>query len=257
LFLGGIVSPSSTVYPSIDTRKYRYMSYRYFHGGEQNVGEGWVARLGWWADGSVSPSEPPVMSRAIIIFEDWNTYNVDLWAPDVLAETYPPGTPAWLDSRPNRLRFDPDELAAFLAPGTIQLDWIKLTAMDEVKQGGVFPIGYEVNATLPVTLTFYYDTDQNPVNGNTRIGVKALASTTSMPSQTVGDKAVQTLVPAAANSTHKVYLPLIVRNYPLCTGDCYLWNTANVAKGTYYVCIKSQDPYNATYRCSEAPVMIK
>ena len=253
LYLGGLAGPSGTAYPSIDTSKYRYFSYRYSHSGQQNVGQGWISRVGWWADGA---TQPPVVSRDIIILEGWNTYKVDLWAPDILDETYPAGTPNWLNSQPNRLRFDPDELAASLAPATIQLDWIKLTAMDEVKQGEPFPIEYEVNARLPATLTFYYDTDQNPANGRTQIGVTVLTSAASASNLASWNNAAPTSVQAAPNLNYTVYLPFIERNYPLCTGNCYVWNTAGVAKGTYYVCINAQDAYNTTYQCSEAPVVI-
>jgi hypothetical protein len=234
---------------SIDATKYRYLSYRFYHSGQQNVGEGWIARVGW-----ASTTEATIMSRDVIILEDWNTYKLDMWADDVVDESYPSGTRNWLASHPNRIRFDPDELAAALAPATIQLDWVKLTAMDEVVQGESFPILYDLNATPPVTLTFYYDTDTDPSNGRTLIGsTSKLAQSSSMEVSSWSFASLQ----VRASSNYTTYLPLVARNYFDCSGNCYRWNTASVSPGIYYVCVDSRDAYNSIYRCSEAPVVIK
>ncbi len=241
--------PAGTLDPIVDTNKYRYLSYRLNHSGQQDVRNGWVVRFGWW---QMSANDTfvtnPVMSRDIMILEGWNTYKADLWAADVVDESYPPGTPNWQQSHPNRLRFDPDELAAALAPATIQLDWIKLTAMDEVTRGASFPIEYALNATGPVMLTFYYDTDTNPSNGRTLIGT----SQVSAPSQNPHVRP-----PLTSNQTFTLFLPLVLRNAVSCTTTCLVWDTAAVSPATYYICIQSQDAYNTTYRCSEAPLIVR
>jgi len=260
LYLGGMNRyPPGTVDPVVDTNKYRYLSFRYSHSGEQNVGQGWVTRFGGWqVDGfDTSIIEAPVLSRDIIILEDWNTYKIDLWAADAVDESYPPGTPTWTASQPNRLRFDPDELAAFLTPGPIQLDWIKLTAMDEVNQGNPFPIEYQLSGTLPVTLTFYYDTDTNPSNGRTLIGTVGISSLGSYVEQPRNPAADQASPSSTLALTPRAYLPIVARNSIHCVANCFLWNTSGVPKNTYYICIEARDAYNTTYRCSEAPVVVK
>jgi hypothetical protein len=260
LYLGGLNRYlPGTADPVIDTSKYRYLSYRYYHSGQQNVADGWVARLGWWRvaadDGTVL--EPPVMSRDVIIQEGWNTYKLDLWAADLLDEAYPPGTPSWTASHPNRLRFDPDELAAALTPATIQLDWIKLNAMDEVSQGGSFPIEFTLAGTLPVTVTFYYDPDTNPSNGRFLIGTQAALAAGWKPAEPGAASDTVAQIISSSGMTQTVFLPVIARNLIACSGNCYIWNTAGVPKGTYYICTDAWDAHNAAYRCSEAPVVVK
>ncbi|HEX6383624.1 MAG TPA: hypothetical protein VF177_03040, partial [Anaerolineae bacterium] len=236
--------------PVIDTSKYRYFSVRFQHGGEQNVPEGWVARFGWWQDGAGGlPGEETVMSRDIILNEGWNVYKVDLWAADVVDEAHPVQRP-WRASAPNRLRFDPSELALSLLPAVIEIDWIKLTATDEVNAGHIFPIRFTVDSGREVDLTFYYDTDTNPNNGRTQIGQATLAAVTG--------NVRQLNVENSVGMAHKVFLPLIGYNFVSCSAtDCYAWNTSRVPAGTYYVCIHSEDSYNSTYRCSEAPLVIR
>lgn len=253
LYLGGMDRyPPGTPDPTIDTTKYRYLSYRFYESGINFS----ASRFGWWqADGmDTSVIEQPVMSRDIVILDGWNTYTIDLWANDVVDETYPPGTPDWRHSHPNRLRFDPNELLAGMLPVNIGLDWIKLTAMDEVNRGGIFPIQYDLTANGPVSLTFYYDTDTLPDNGRTLIGttVRPASQPTLLPAHSYSIVQASAASPAQA---YQVFLPITLNN--ACSGDCYVWNTAAVAPGTYYICINIQDAYNQTYRCSDAPLVVK
>jgi hypothetical protein len=229
--------------PIIDTHTYRYLSFRFFHSGEQNVGEGWVARFGWWQKQKTGVTEATVMSRDIIIYEGWNTYKVDLWAADVVDETNPSGTP-WRDSAPNRLRLDPSELLFNHFPAWIAIDWLRLTAMDEVQAGDVYAVRYSVDRDQAVNLAFYYDTDRNPNNGRTLIGLSLMGSNDNT---RILDK--------------RVYLPIIFGSGSSSMGnnamEQFYWNTAGVLPGTYYVCINSTDAYNETYRCSEAPLRVR
>jgi hypothetical protein len=241
LYLGGMDRyPPGTLDPLIDTSKYRYLSYRFYHSGTQDVGHGWVTRFGWWqvnaTDNGVN--ESPVMSRDIIILEDWNTYKIDLWAVDIVDETYPPGTPDWESSHPNRLRFDPTELVSEYVPATIQLDWIKLTAMNEVEQGDPFEIQYTLDTMDNVTATVYYDTDTDPTNGRTPIQLPAPGPA---PSPTL---------------TNTVYLPLVVNNLVSDSQIVVMWDTTGVTPGTYWISINADDGYNTTTWYSEAPVSV-
>jgi hypothetical protein len=259
-----------TLDPTIDTSRYRYLSYHFYQAGTQNIAQGWVTRFGWWqvnvTDNGVN--ENPVVSRDIMINEGWNVYKIDLWASDLVDESYPGGTPNWIQSHPNRLRLDPDELTASQVPGSFQIDWLKLNAMDEVTAGSLFNIEFALNATLPVTLTFYYDTDTNSSNGRTLIGSRTVTSRNIAGVANSADVSSPSLI-AAPQLTYTVFMPLIM--HPLClftnagvTGQagedvpnqCQPWNTTGVTPNTYYICIEARDPYNTTYRCSEAPMKV-
>jgi hypothetical protein len=253
LYLGRLDRHIPTTFdPVIDTKKYRYLTYRFYHSGEQNVGHGWVVRFGWWQVDRRSGIivEEPVMGRDLIILEGWNVYKADLWAPDVVDEAHHIQR-SWRASAPNRLRFDPSELASSLMPATIMLDWIKLTAMDEVVRGQTFPIIFSTQTEQPVTMTFYYDNDKNPYNGRHQIGVRtfgfgSVSSTTAV---------VNPILNSPISGHFRQYLPLVLNNY--CGNFCYQWNTTSVAAGTYYICIETKDPYNTMYHCSEAPVIVR
>jgi hypothetical protein len=251
LYLGHLNrTPEGQMDPTIDTTKYRYLSYRFYHSGTQNVTHGWVARWGWWQvnDTKVNVTEDVVMGRDLIILEGWQTYKVDLWAPDVVDEAHPVQR-SWQESSPNRLRFDPSELRSDLMPAHVKLDWIKLTAMDEVKVGEVFPILFNVSKS-ETTLTFYYEPEHNPHNQRMLIGQTNLQTTTQTNDINTG----------LINSSHTVYLPLIMYNSGVldCPDDrCFAWNTANIAPGIYHVCIEVEDAYNSFYQCSEAPFVVR
>jgi hypothetical protein len=250
-YLGGY--PQGRPMPTIDTGKYRYLTYRFYHSGTQDVGHGWMARFGWWTmDGyNAMAIVPPALTRDLIFQEGWNTYKIDLWRPDLVDPYYLAITPNWQASHPNRLRFDPDELDCSLTPATIQLDYLLLTAMDTVKEGDPFPIRYTLTGTFPMTLSFYYTTD--PANTGVLIGttVKTSADASGLDAGTSNQIAAS----SPLTLTHHIYLPIVMRNFLSCSGNCFLWNTTGVA-ATYYVCIKAQDAYNAAYRCSEAPVVV-
>lgn len=251
LYLGGMDrNPPGTCDPTVDTAKYRYLTYHFYESGTNFS----MSRFGWWqADGwDTSVIEQPIMSRDIIIIDGWSTYKIDLWADDLVDETYPANTPTWQQSHPNRFRFDPNELLFEYLPVNIGLDYILLTAMDTVEEGNPFPILYALTGTFPMTLSFYYTTD--PANTGALIGttVKPAANARGLdasPSNQLAAASPLTL-------TYQVYLPGVTRNFFNCTENCFPWNTTAVNGGAYYVCIKAQDAYNATYRCSEAPVVV-
>jgi len=241
--------------PSIDTDKYRYFSFRYMLSGEQNIYEGWVARMGWWREnGSGGTTESTVMSRDMMLLEGWNTYSADLWAADAVDEAHPVQV-AWRDSSPNRLRFDPAELFLTRLPANVQIDWIKLTAMDEIAQGNSFAITYDLFATQPTATTFYYDTDTNPSNGASLIGtVPALATYNGFEDGLYDDDSTESgLSVVDTGADYSIYLPIIMNDY---CADCVYWDTTAVSLGEYYICAELDDSYNITYRCSEAPVKV-
>lgn len=241
LIMGHMTAPDR----NIDTDKYRYLSFRTHLDGTQDVSQGWVTRFGWWQDQGGVTTELTMMSRDIIILEGWNTYRVDLWADDVVDEAISVQR-TWRNSTPNRLRFDPVELHTSLLPRDFRIDWIKLTAMDEVNAGAVFPIEYTLSENQNVSLNFFYDSDTNPDNGRFPI----TPSTTHSAA-------------LAFNQQYKAFLPLIRGPQngqpPLSCGtdNCIEWNTSGVAGGTYYICIESNDGFNTSYRCSEVPLIVR
>jgi hypothetical protein len=244
LIIGNMNPPG--IDPIVDTNKYRYFSFRYFLSGEESVGEGWVSRLGWWQTINGITTEPAVMGRDIMLLEGWNTYTIDLWASDAVDEAHPVQVP-WTSSSPNRLRFDPAELYLSRLPANYQLDWIKLTAMDEVSRGEVFSIEYDMVDDGSASVTYYYDTDTNPANGK---NIALMTNSISAAGQSVD--ASQSA--ATTEASWRIYLPAILNNY---CGDCLLWDTSSVALGDYYICIEANDSYNSTYQCSETPARVK
>lgn len=242
----GHMNPSGATDPVIDTNKYRYLTFRYQLEGLQNVHEGWVIRWGWWQEpGGGLTGQSTVMSRDIIIQEGWNEYAVDLWANDVVDEAHPVQR-TWQNSAPNRLRFDPTELHTSLVPARFQIDWIRLTAMEEVARNAMFPIEYTLDAVRPTTLTFYYDTDVNPSNGRSHIGTLTVNSNKTSPAQA-----------PVSLADHELFLPFVGKATVNCPSSCYPWSTVNVPTGEYYICVDSNDGLNATYRCSEAPIRVR
>lgn len=256
LSLGGMDRyPRGIMDPTIDTSRYRYLSFRMYHSGTQDVHEGWVARFGWWQTGpdDGASTQEVVMSRDIILHEGWNTYVVDLWAPDVVDEAHPIQR-SWRDSAPNRLRLDPSELNSALTPASIQLDWIQLTAMDSVTAGDNYPIWFD--AQEGANLNFYYDTDRNPGNGRGSIGQTTAGSgSVSLQGATAPEN---TSGSPLEEGNFRLFLPTIKNNYAACNaGECTTWNTRDVSPGVYYICAESDDGLNSVYRCSEAPVVIR
>ena len=243
--------------PVVDTNKYRYLTYRFTKSGTR-----WsMMRFGWWqisaTDNGVN--EAPVMSRDILIIDGWHTYQIDLWADDVVDESYPAGTPGWRQSHPNRLRLDPNEQAAEDLPVTVQVDWIKLTAMDSVAKGTPFPIQFEVAAGQPQTVSLYYNTDKNPANSGISIGTMTVKNQPEEPTA-AGARQLAGLGSKVATSyselNHHIYLASLQNGHLTCSGNCFIWDTSNVPVGTYYVCIRAEDGYNVRQQCSEAPVAV-
>jgi hypothetical protein len=237
-FLGGMnPNPPGTPDPEVDTSKYHYLSFRFYQEGEQDILNGWVARFYWWKTGvqDVYTDEAPTEGRAILLYEGWNTYKLDLWASD--ARDAGSTNLVWQEAHPNRLRLDPNELLPEFSPGYVHLDWIKLTATDEVIQGNLFPIQY-LSSESGATANVYYDTDTDSTNG--RIPIQ-LPAPVPAPSPTL---------------TNTVYLPLVVNNLVSDSQIVVMWDTTGVAPGTYWISIDADDGYNTTTWYSEAPINV-
>ena len=241
IFLGGFDrNPPGTPDPEVNTGRYRYFSFRYWLEGEQNMPGGWVARVLWWKENATDNGavEAPSTGRDIILYEGWNTYSLDLTAEDAVDNTLPQDR-SWLESHPNRMRLDPNEMMPDLSPGFIHLDWVKLTAVDEGQRGQPYTIRF-LTSESGVSARAYYDTDRNPGNGKTAV-------------REVSDSAVST--------QHRLLLPLMTRSSggsdARAAEETIRWDTSGVPAGQYWICIEVNDGLNTRTWYSEAPVIVR
>jgi hypothetical protein len=220
---------------------YRYLSYRiYTQWPWQEIPNGMIVRWIWGI-----PVGCDLVSNQIPFDVGWQTYSVDLSDPyngAVIQKggNCPAGTPSsWsTTSTIERIRFKPNENA--LGQNMFQqVDWVRLTQVDQVSHGTVFPIQVSLNKSLSgVNFTFYYTDDlRNP-----------------------SQQRVVLYQNPAPNPTgpNRLYLPLVLRNVTAGTtsGPGYLWDTTAVAPGQYYVCVVADDGYNSATYCSDAPVNV-
>ena len=241
IFLGGFDRyPAGTPDPEVDTQRYRYFSFRYWLEGEQNMPGGWVSRVLWWKENATDNGaiETPSTGRDIILYEGWNTYSLDLTAEDAVDNTLPLDR-SWLESHPNRMRLDPNEMMPELSPGFIHVDWIKLTAMDEVNRGTPYTIRF-LTSESAVTYNAYYDTDRNPSNGRT---------------------AARVLTGSVEHRAHSLFLPLTFHSF---TGletqtmeKTIWWDTAGVLPGQYWIAVEVNDGLNTMLWYSAAPIAVR
>ncbi|RPI29164.1 MAG: hypothetical protein EHM70_15970 [Chloroflexota bacterium] len=235
----------------IDTTQYRYLSFYMKAGGPwQNVPEGMIVRWIWLTQGTSGRQDYRChqVSYGIPFDVVWREIHVDLFAesngvPEENAGECP-GMVAWRDGGPVlNLRFDPNE--NIMGQTMHQdIDWIRLTKMDEATRGKVFPIVVTLNIPWSelVSNTLYYTTN------------------VSDPDQSV----VQLYTsPTGAPSGMLVYLPLVTTQnsggiIPSSGSRTFYWNTGAVSPGEYYICMTTSTSFGAgpTY-CSEAPVSVR
>lgn len=135
-FAGGVFTGTTTTLDNamalrtdqkvIDTRKYRYVTYRFNVASGFDADPGWTSRFLWFNQGEAVDL---CTTRPILVQPGWTTYTFDLGTAEVEPPVPPPqnnpcsGTP-WLQATPKFLRFDPHEVAG---NRTIQLDFIRLS----------------------------------------------------------------------------------------------------------------------------------
>ncbi len=247
----------------IDTSTYRYLSFRMStqNGSApwQNVVDGMIARLVWSIQGS---SGRPgyrcnLVSQDIPYDVGYHTYTIDLHdafsgsAEEVQGECT--GYPwRWQQTLPVlELRFDPNEnitcnpqsgssfIISTCGDFVQNLDWIRLTAIDQVKRGTPYLIETIVTPLESgMAIDFFYTTDRNN------------------PTQFLAEQ----YYAAPPIGSFQVFLPVVVNS--LSNSDTtpesnytYLWDTSNVPPGTYYICARYTGFQTVTY-CSEAPVKV-
>jgi hypothetical protein len=241
-------APTSIVQAS----EYRYLTFRMYTDKEslpypwQNVPGGMVVRWVWGVQRHSSLCY--LVSNDIPFDGGWQTITVDFSDPYNAA--IDPGhnpvgechgvTPSWNQPDPvNHLRFDPNE--NILGVDMVQkLDWIRLTKVDEVTRGQLFPVQIALNKPLDEInqLTYFYTNDlENPT--------KFLAEAYIKP-----ELPFQFYLPVTFNKSIPSNLPAIEN------GISFIWDTKMASPGEYYICIKIEDDYNQAVYCSQAPMKV-
>lgn len=225
----------------------------------------------------------------------WHTYKIDLhnYFNGAAEETSPHGGPHcpgldhvdpqqppidpsvnashWVNTgSATKFRFDPNEnISCAYAQQTgrpyipcsdyrQQIDWIALTAMDQVAQGDIYEIQLDINEMLDEDeLDVYY------------------TSTPSQPRQNIASMHVErtpspTTPNQIPNASQAIYLPLTPLGISVPTRSdqtnafehaaanavSFLWNTSGVSLGEYYICVEANDGTDSTTNCSDVPVQI-
>jgi hypothetical protein len=264
---GGVDSRIILHTPSpANTGIYRYLTFRLStqNGSApwQNVVEGMIARWIWSVQGSsgLYGYSCKLVSQDIPYDVGYQIYSIDLYdtfngqAVETQGECTSLSTTWQASSSVLELRFDPNENIScsneqgkpfvFSTCGNYvqKLDWIRLTAVDQVVKGIPFPVQLVLNhSPATVSLAFFYTT--------------TLAKPTQFPAQ------LYTPPTPTPTGTFKLFLPMLFKNYPPFdtfpeANVTYLWNTTNVPLGTYYICAQPNDGYNTATYCSEAPVNV-
>ena len=214
---------------SINTAKYKYVTYRMSLDGTIDTNLGSVARVIWWSD----IPERSTVSRDIVIYEGYRTVSFDL--NTIRNETGSGAGIPWSQSAPIVFRLDPHE---FTTPRPFNLDYVMLTG--DSTANSAYDIRYTLNDAdggTPST-QFFYDTDRNP-GGGTPISCGAAQS--------------------QAAAGNRAYLPLVVGpGAPpvVPNGASCRWNTANVPNGSYYIYGVANDGSDTVTRYSETPVVV-
>jgi hypothetical protein len=236
---------------SIDTSKYKYLTYRlkvdrtpWWPNSGDRLSEsggvypaGWLTRLiffhSWFLDLAHSNT-----SNDIVIFDDWNTYQMDLsqgvprgyWEPQIVQ----PGG-YWTGFK-TAFRFD---MVEGVDPWVFHLDDVKLTGDDTADAS------YQVNWTVlsdnqPTKIDFYASTNRSA----------CLTSGESIGTWTAGGNP-----PPPPPGGYRIYVPLIVGGKV--GGDTsFVWPTAGETPGTYAICARVSDGFNTSTAVSDAYVVI-
>jgi hypothetical protein len=170
-------STGSSPQGTIDTSRYRFLSFKLKIDRAFSLGLGSVGRVFW---GSTTQYNLAV-SQSFIVWPEYNTYTVDLAALTVGGDGgIEPGSPSptvWTASPTRRqLRIDPHE---FPEQVVFHLDDVKLAAMDE--SNGSFIVRFNASDADGGTpnVTLFYDTDKDPNNGKTQFAALSGSAVTS------------------------------------------------------------------------------
>jgi len=292
---------------SFNGNQYRYLTFRMYTEWFDLAGNyipwpngpgGMVAR--WiWITPSLAGAED---QECIYVGEDipydigWVTYTIDLF--DIaglggvveLLSNSPPHCPAdistasWATtSSIEKVRFDPNENVTQIldtitggGPFHQQLDWIKLTSVDQGQQGEAFPIKLSVNKPMQQDqFTFYYTTDRAQPTQNPAVildeqppdpetiafflpivGVDRMPPITYPAPQSIAAKPLWGK--ASATPTTPPITSVTYESTEDASNELtFWWDTTSVPAAQYYLCVSANDGLNNAIYCSEAPLNIQ
>jgi hypothetical protein len=237
---------------TIDPSVYRYLSYRIYSDGRpitgsdptmyyQDIVNGMILRYGVALGPNGNTCKE--VSNDIPFDVGWNTYSIDLFkGTDGLFEEWTGSCPSskyWNQTGPIEImRLDPNEnqLGRTLHQ---ELDWIKLTKMDQAKTNSTFTFLLKANksAASLSALEFYYTTTlSNPIQ---HAAVEYIRDVIPTP--------VFTFLPLAISPEYDDYDQADIR---------FVWDTSGVSPADYYICVIAGDGYNTASYCSNAPVKV-
>lgn len=149
----------------IDTRKYRYLSYRLqinesgYPTLADKISNGWVLRIVYWWK---SFGQDGGTSRAHILYEGFNTYSVDLWQSQLVE----PGGGKTFQYNPwiSHLRIDPLETSQ---PTEFTFDNVSLHAEPRPDRQGVFRLAWTIEGQEGerFNVSLYRDIDNQGYDG--------------------------------------------------------------------------------------------
>jgi hypothetical protein len=261
---GGKYPSYSSIIP-IDVNKFRYLTIKMkvedqSHSINWKVKNGWGSRVVWWnSDLSTDGAE----TKYGFLRDGWQIYTIDLWSSFSPATLHNPQNSKnilvpkeqnsfaaqipWrsMNGGVRYLRFDPLE-TTINAIGTeaqrFCIDWIRLTSDNFVRQGSYFPIKYNIEATVPYSIEFYYTPQRN--GQLTKLVIRGQSDNSNN-----------------SDYRYSLYLPFILNNSSdqdfLSASNTILWDTSTVQPGDYYICAKYEDGYNQVLFCSETIIRVR
>jgi hypothetical protein len=239
----------------IDASKYKYLTYRYkidrtpwwtnsgdrlsYDNGRQVYPAAWVMRGIFFADWPLSVLQSSNTLNDVIIFDDWNTYQMDLsqgvargyWEPEA-----PQSGSHWTGLK-SAFRFD---FLEGVDPWTVHLDDVKLTG-DDVANASYVVRWSQLAGGAPKTIDVYAGSSQSTClqNGAHIYHWQDGGSVTPPP-----------------GGPYSVFLPLLQGGGGGGSATTFTWNTSAVAAGTYYLCGRINDGNNTSTMVSEAAVIV-
>jgi hypothetical protein len=205
--------------PLIDTTKYHRLTFGLYVEHAFSLATGSVARVFWGSDSSPTGGGTPynlTTSKDIITWPGMNVYTLDLAAMTVANGGLEANNATPWTTQPVR-HFRIDPFE-FAEVVTFHYPFVKLAA-DDTTVGNRFTITFAGSdpENDTTTVSLYYDTDQNSSNGKT----------------------------------------LIASGLPLLNGQGqYVWYTANVAPGTYYIYAEATDGLNTSGHYATGPLQV-
>ncbi|MBI4321364.1 MAG: hypothetical protein HY675_22965 [Chloroflexi bacterium] len=175
----------------IDSRRYKYLTFRYMLDGAQDTSGGWVARVIWWTLGL---DQDVSVTQDIVIDEGWNTYSFDLRGVSLES-----GLDYGWRGDVKYFRFDPNEVPAAT---TFHLDDVKLTADDEA--GDTYSITWQAGGNSGAVVDLYWGLNPGGL-GTLRPIASGVAGNISYSWNT-------TAIRGSTNTRARVYVYAIIRD---------------------------------------------